>query len=194
MKFYSVHSPLNRVALASILCITMTACGGGSTSDLSKEDSVGREQASASATWTTVASEGQSFTLASPKRVRYGAGFTWVSKYLSGTAYCGNSTFGIDPVPGAHKECRTRSMPSTSSATLTWTASTGADVSGYRIYYGTTPGSYTQAAGRGINTGAVTNYNVSGLNGATRYYFAVTSVDSSGNESLYSNEASKVVQ
>jgi Fibronectin type III domain len=194
MKFYSVHPPLNRVALISILCITISACGGGTSSDLTEEDAARREQASATATWTTVASEGQSFTLATPKRVRYGAGSTWVSKYLSGTVYCGTSTFGTDPLPGRAKECRTRTLASTSTAALAWTAPTGTDVSGYRVYYGTTSRSYAQERGNGVSAGNTTTFTVNELQTGQVYYFAVTSVNSAGGESSFSNEATKLIE
>ena len=75
---------------------------------------------------------------------------------------------------------------------LAWNApSTGATPSGYRVYYGTAPGTYQQPAGSGINVGKNTSYTVTGLSYGTRYYFAVTAFDSSGNESLYSNEIFK---
>ena len=77
------------------------------------------------------------------------------------------------------------------SATLTWGPVTAANVSGYRIYYGTSPGAYLQALGQGLNVGEVTTYTVMGLSSRTRYYFAVTAVDASNGESPYSNETSK---
>ena len=65
---------------------------------------------------------------------------------------------------------------------------------GYRVYFGLSSGSYTQPFGSGISAGASTTYTVSNLQGGKTYYFAVTAVDSSGKESAFSNEASKVVQ
>jgi Fibronectin type III domain len=81
----------------------------------------------------------------------------------------------------------------TGTAALSWTASPDANVSGYRVYYGTAPGAYSQPRGSGLPTGNTTSWTVSGLNPGTLYYFAVTAVDSQGNESAYSNEASKVL-
>jgi chitodextrinase len=77
------------------------------------------------------------------------------------------------------------------TATLTWDAVTYPTLSGYRVYYGTSPGNYLQSAGQGINVGNVTTYPVTGLSSGTRYYFAVTAFDSSGNESGFSNEVFK---
>ena len=86
------------------------------------------------------------------------------------------------------------SSPSTASATLTWTGSAGTAMTGYRVYYGPASGAYLQAKGAGIPVGPAETYVVSGLSAGTLYYFAVTAVNASGNESAYSNEASKVVQ
>ena len=83
------------------------------------------------------------------------------------------------------------SLPRT--AALTWDAATDPNVSGYRIYYGSGPGTYLQSFGKGINVGNVTTYTVTGLTSGSRYYFAVTAYDSSGNESRYSNEEFKDV-
>ena len=61
---------------------------------------------------------------------------------------------------------------------------------GYRVYFGTTSGSYVQPFGQGIEVGKVTSYTVQGLTPGTRYYFAVTT-QVGGHESGFSNEASK---
>jgi len=76
---------------------------------------------------------------------------------------------------------------------LTWGGSSSTDTAGYRIYYGTMSGSYTQARGSGINTGSATRFTVTGLQGGRTYYFAVTAYDSAGNESAYSAEVSKTL-
>jgi fibronectin type 3 domain-containing protein len=77
---------------------------------------------------------------------------------------------------------------------LSWSASASADVAGYRVYWGTSSGSYAQAQGAGINTGSATSYTVTGLTVGRTYYFAVTAYDAAGNESAFSGEASKVAQ
>ncbi len=79
--------------------------------------------------------------------------------------------------------------PAPQSATLTWDAVTGAG--GYRIYYGTAPGTYFQGAGAGEQVGNFTSYTVNGLVSATRYYFVVTAYNTSNVESAYSNEVFK---
>jgi fibronectin type 3 domain-containing protein len=77
---------------------------------------------------------------------------------------------------------------------LAWNAAAATTLSGYRVYYGTASGKYLQAFGAGAWAGNVTTFNVSGLMKGATYYFAVTSVDGQGNESAFSNEASKLVQ
>ena len=84
--------------------------------------------------------------------------------------------------------------PGNATATLAWDAVQATALSGYRIYYGTSSGSYSQSYGNGLTVGRdVTAYMVTGLRSGTTYYFAVTAFDNSGNESGYSEEASKVV-
>jgi hypothetical protein len=82
-------------------------------------------------------------------------------------------------------------------ATLSWTAPTEntdgsalANLSGYRIRYGTSAGALTQTIV--INNASVTTYVVEDLAPAT-WYFAVTAVNSAGSESAYSNVANKAI-
>lgn len=82
-------------------------------------------------------------------------------------------------------------------ATLSWTAptentdgSTLANLSGYRIRYGTNAASLTQTIT--IDNVSVTTYVVENLAPAT-WYFAVTAVNAAGVESAYSNVANKQI-
>jgi invasion protein IalB len=71
------------------------------------------------------------------------------------------------------------------SAALTWNASTST-VSGYNVYRSTTSGTgYAK-----INTSLVTalTFTDSTVQSATTYFYVTTAVDSSGRESVYSNE------
>lgn len=68
--------------------------------------------------------------------------------------------------------------------------STLSNLAGYRLYWGTTSGKYTQTVQ--INNPQARSH-VLALNPDT-YYFAFVSVDSSGAESTFSNELSKVVR
>jgi len=80
------------------------------------------------------------------------------------------------------------------AATLAWDAVQATALSGYRIYYGTSPGLYFQSRGNGLTISSnVTTHVVTGLSSGTTYYFAATAFDTSGNESGYSAEVSKAI-
>jgi hypothetical protein len=81
-------------------------------------------------------------------------------------------------------------QPATHSVVLNWTASTPA-VSSYNVYRSTASGSgYTK-----INSGPVasTSYTDSNVQSGATYYYVTTSVDSNGDESAYSNQASALI-
>ncbi len=63
------------------------------------------------------------------------------------------------------------------------------DLAGYKIYYGTSSGTYTQ----NVNVGNVATYTVSSLTDGLTYYFAVKAYDTASSESRYSNEVSKTI-
>ncbi len=85
----------------------------------------------------------------------------------------------------------TTSPPVNGTANLQWDAATASNLLGYRVYYGFLPGQYLQTLGSGFFAGNVLTYQVVGLNRGVDYYFAVTAVDTLGNESNYSNEVTK---
>jgi hypothetical protein len=62
------------------------------------------------------------------------------------------------------------------------------DLAGYKLYYGTTSGSYTGS----IDVGNVTSYTITNLPPAV-YYVVVTVRNLSGTESSYSNQVSKSI-
>jgi hypothetical protein len=74
----------------------------------------------------------------------------------------------------------------TGVAKLTWDV-TPSVATGYKVYYGSSPNTYTSS----IAVGMVPSFTVNLPPGT--YYFAVTAYDSSGNESGYSNEVSKTI-
>lgn len=86
----------------------------------------------------------------------------------------------------------------TESTTLSWTAPTlnedGSvltDLAGYKIYYGMSPGNFTNTIR--IDNPSVTNYVLDNLSPAT-YYIAAVAFNSAGVESRFSNEASIALQ
>ena len=64
------------------------------------------------------------------------------------------------------------------------------DLKGYRIYWGTTQNSYPNSMT--LNNAGLSSAVVDQLTPAT-WFFVVTAFDTSGNESAYSNVASKTV-
>ena len=75
------------------------------------------------------------------------------------------------------------------SVDLNWTASTTAGVS-YNIYRGTISGGpYTFLS----SAGTTTSFTDSNVQSGITYYYVVTALDSSNNESVYSNQAQAVI-
>jgi hypothetical protein len=68
--------------------------------------------------------------------------------------------------------------------TLAWDQNVEPDVTGYKIFTGTSAGNY----GTPISVGTVTTHTVTGLTDGQTYYFALTAVDAFGTESALSTE------
>jgi hypothetical protein len=85
----------------------------------------------------------------------------------------------------------TLSVTAAGTANLTWNASTESDVTGYKVYRGTASGSYGAPLTTLLKT--ATSYTMTGLQTGTTYFFVITAYDSSGNESIFSNEVSKSI-
>jgi hypothetical protein len=105
-------------------------------------------------------------------------------------AGCGSGnvdTSGSTSVPGA--------PPAAAGfASLTWDAPATytdgtplTDLAGYKVYYGTSSGHYTQS----VNVGNKTSSTINNLESGHTYYFAVTTYDTAGLESGFSNEVAK---
>ena len=83
------------------------------------------------------------------------------------------------------------------TALVSWTpptentdGSTLTDLAGYRIRYGTSPGSYSETIT--VNGTGLTSYLVENL-GISDWYFVMTAINSSGIESAYSPEVYKAI-
>jgi len=74
---------------------------------------------------------------------------------------------------------------------LTWAASSSSNIQGYNVYRSTTSGTY----GPHINSSLITalTYTDGTSQPGVTYYYAVTAVDTSGNESTYSSPATAVI-
>jgi hypothetical protein len=160
----------------------------------------------ATTSWAQVANEWKFFTLTKSSTVRFGSGSKWVQRTLAaGKAYCGVSTFGSDPAPGTSNVCQVASTtttttptPTTGKAVLAWAAPTKnadgsslSDLAGYKIYYGTTKGTYSKSIT--ISSPYTTNYTISGLPVGTTYII-VKAYDTSNNMSVASAELSKTIK
>ncbi|KKS28477.1 MAG: Fibronectin, type III domain protein [Parcubacteria group bacterium GW2011_GWA2_43_11] len=82
------------------------------------------------------------------------------------------------------------------SVTLKWNANSEQDIANYKLYYGTTTrtgncprGGYSNS----INVGNVTTYTLSNLTNNRTYYFSLTAIDTSNNESCFSTQISRKV-
>ena len=76
-----------------------------------------------------------------------------------------------------------------SQVELSWNVADTTSAAGYKLYYGTSSGKYTE----GINVGNCNTWSMSGLEENKTYYFAATVYDESGTESDFSNEVSKFI-
>jgi hypothetical protein len=71
---------------------------------------------------------------------------------------------------------------------LSWKPSRSRDIAGYKVYYGTSSGSYSDV----VDVGDVTTFRLENLSDGVRYYVALTAYDRAGNESGFSEEGSAV--
>ncbi len=109
------------------------------------------------------------------------------SSAVPGDQTSAGSGYGV--LPGGSSDSEATGM-----AALTWEApTTNVDgtaltkVVGYRIYYGSAPGAYKGY----LDAGSRLDFSISVAPGT--YYFAVSAYNSSGGESIPSNEVSKTV-
>lgn len=76
------------------------------------------------------------------------------------------------------------------SVTLSWNPSTS-NVAGYRVYRGGNSGGPYSLITSSLVPG--TNYNDASVLSGNEYFYVTTAVDSAGDESTYSNEASATI-
>jgi hypothetical protein len=87
--------------------------------------------------------------------------------------------------------CVTNTAPNPHSASLNWTASTSPNVAGYNVYRGIASGGPYSKLNSSLLT-AVT-YTDNTVQAGQTYFYVATAMDSSNNESAYSNEARAVI-
>ncbi len=116
------------------------------------------------------------------------------------TACGGGGGGGSDPTasPSSDSPAPAPAPAATGTATMAWGApQTNADgtaltdLAGYRIYYGTSSGSYSQSVT--VSDATATEYTIENLPAAT-YYFVLRAFDKNNSESASSTEVSKTIQ
>jgi chitodextrinase len=79
-------------------------------------------------------------------------------------------------------------------AVLNWDPNAEEDLAGYKVYYGTSSSNYINVENVGLTgTPSAPEHTMNNLFEGNTYYFAVSAYDTSGNESVYSNEVSKTI-
>jgi len=89
------------------------------------------------------------------------------------------------PIPAQNLKLDSQTV---TSATFSWDASKIGDLAGYKFYYDTDSSGYPYA--NSVDLGNVVTKSLTGLTTGTKYYIAVTTYDTDGNESWYSKEVS----
>jgi hypothetical protein len=148
-------------------------------------------------TISSVASSNPEFTLTGlPLPITLAAGqsapFTLTFAPQASGAASGTVTFTSNAAnPAVAASVTGTGMPAPQhSVSLSWTASTSTVV-GYHVYRGTqTGGPYIAVTG---SPDASTTYTDNSVQAGQTYYYVVTAVDGSGNESVYSNQAQAVI-
>ncbi|TES84113.1 MAG: hypothetical protein E3J91_00125, partial [Hadesarchaea archaeon] len=94
-----------------------------------------------------------------------------------------------DTTPPAAPTGLTATAVSSSQINLDWNNNSEGDLDHYHVYRSTTSG-FTPGAGNFVADTSVSNYSDTGLSADTTYYYKVTAVDTSNNESDPSAQAS----
>jgi Abnormal spindle-like microcephaly-assoc'd, ASPM-SPD-2-Hydin len=105
----------------------------------------------------------------------------------------GSISFGSDASnsPTIESLTGTGVPPAQHSVSLSWTASTSQDISGYNIYRGVKSGGPYSKINSVLNASTV--YTDTTVVDGTTYYYVTTAVNSSNQESAYSNQAQAVI-
>ena len=108
--------------------------------------------------------------------------FDWRKSILS-------RLLGLLAVMGLAAPMMAQAVDEPGSTTLEWTANSEADVVGYKLYYGGSPGNYV----RTVDVGNVTSVTVPGMISNFTYSFSVTAYNVYGDESDFAVEVSHTV-
>lgn len=102
----------------------------------------------------------------------------------SGVTRTATSAVQANTPPSAPMNVKVEDTGTGYSLKIIWPANTESDLAGYKVYWGTASGTYTNSQ----TIGNATSYTITGLTEGTRYYIVVTAYDSDGNESTKSIE------
>lgn len=157
---------------------TLTASGSGAT--ISSVSSTNSEFTLSGLSLPITLSAGQSanFTLTFAPKASGAASATITFASNATNPPVATSLSGMGTAPPQH------------SVSLGWTASTST-VAGYNVYRGSQSGGPYVAVNSGLD--ASTSYTDTSVQAGQTYYYVVTAVDGSGNESVYSNQAQAVI-
>lgn len=180
------------------LAVTPTTVNFGSVVVGATQNQSGTLTASAAGvTISSVSSTNSEFTLSGlslPITLNAGqsANFTLTFAPQASGAASATITFASNATnpPVATSVSGTGTAPPQHSVSLGWTASTST-VAGYNVYRGSQSGGPYVAVNSGLD--ASTSYTDTSVRAGQTYYYVVTAVDGSGNESVYSNQAQAVI-
>jgi hypothetical protein len=111
---------------------------------------------------------------------------------INGSGVCTIVTVQRVVVAALGQACVVDSGPGPHTATLSWTASSSSNVTGYNVYRGTTSGGpYPTKVNSALITGL--SYVDTTVQAGLTYYYVATAVDNGANESDYSNQAPAVI-
>jgi fibronectin type 3 domain-containing protein len=117
---------------------------------------------------------------------------------VNGTATNGPQWVAGFPIPDTTPPAAPQNLAADAGnglVTVSWNANTETDLAGYNVYRGTSsPVSTTGMPLNGATPLTSNSYTDNGLTNGATYYYAVTAVDSSSNQSSASNEASATPQ
>jgi hypothetical protein len=189
------------VAATQVLAFSTTNIGFGSvnTGSSSTQPVTLTNTGNASVSVSQIAASGTGFSLSGASTpVTLSAGQSMTFNVIFSPTSAGGDTGTVTVTSTANGSPTKISLtgtgaqqPTTSySVTLSWAASTST-VSGYNVYRSTTNGSGYAKLNSSIVGG--TTYSDTTVQGSTTYYYVITAVNSSGQESADSNQASAVI-
>jgi hypothetical protein len=152
-----------------------------------------------SVTVTSVNSSNSEFSLSGlsfPVTIQAGnsASFTVTFTPQSIGAASGTFTFASNASNGSVVQSLsgTGTAPPVHSVALSWTASSSPNITSYNVYRSTTSGSFSPPA-IGSVSAPTTAYTDNSVTDGLTYYYAITAVNSSNQESAYSAQASAAI-